>query len=153
MKLAPFLSLDTIDDNLQAGEGEEVLSSLSSLLIRTGHVPQGTDLVTILRNREELGSTGIGKGVAIPHVRLKNLAALRIAVGRSVEGVDFNAVDGQRVHFFFLIVAPESSRGDHLKVLAQVSRLLKKPGVRASLLKARGREEILSIIVSEDEKG
>ncbi len=106
----------------------------------------------ILKNREELGSTGLGDGVAIPHVYLQNISTPQAAVGRSVEGVDFNAIDGRPVHIFFLLVTPETSKGDHLKALARISRLLRKPDFRSSLMKASGREEMQRIIVEEDEK-
>jgi PTS system nitrogen regulatory IIA component len=90
--------------------------------------------------------------VAIPHVYLKNLSAPRVAVGRSVEGVDFSAIDGRPVHIFFLLVTPDISKGGHLKALARISRLLRKPDFRSTLMKAAGREEMQRIIVEEDEK-
>lgn len=152
MRLAEFLSPETIEDNLKARRGGEVLSELAGLLFRGGQVPEETDLVQILKNREELGSTGLGDGVAIPHVYLQNISTPQAAVGRSVEGVDFNAIDGRPVHIFFLLVTPETSKGDHLKALARISRLLRKPDFRSSLMKASGREEMQRIIVEEDEK-
>jgi PTS system nitrogen regulatory IIA component len=152
MKLAPFLPAECVEANLKSVDGRGVLAELSELLIKARCVPEDTDLVTILMNREELGSTGLGEGVAIPHVRLKNISSLRVAVGRSVEGVDFNAADGRPVHFFFLVVSSESAAVDHLKVLAQISRFLKKTHTRKALLEAGGREEILEAIVAEDEE-
>jgi PTS system nitrogen regulatory IIA component len=152
MKLAPFLPVECVEASLESVDGRGVLTELSALLTKARCVPESTDLVTILMNREELGSTGIGEGVAIPHVRLKNISSLRIAVGRSVRGVDFNAADGRPVHFFFLVVSSESAAVDHLKVLAQISRFLKKSHIRKALLEAGGREEMLEVIVAEDEE-
>ena len=152
MKLAPFLPVACVEENLESVDGRGVLAELAALLIKARCVPEGTDLVTILMNREELRSTGIGEGVAIPHVRLKNISSLRVAVGRSVRGVDFNAADGRPVHFFFLVVSSESAAADHLKALAQISRLLKKSHVRKALFEAGGREEMLEVIVAEDEE-
>jgi PTS system nitrogen regulatory IIA component len=152
MRLAPFLPVECVEANLESVDGKGVLTELSALLVRARCVPEGTDLVTILMNREELGSTGLGGGIAIPHVRLKNVSSLRVAVGRSVPGVEFNAADGLPVHFFFLVVSSESAAADHLKALAQISRLLKKSHVRKALLGAGGREEILEVIVAEDEE-
>ena len=152
MNLASFLTPESVEGGLESGDRRGVLTELSSLLVKAGHVPEGTDLVTILENREELGSTGVGEGVAIPHVRLRNISSPRIAVGRSVGGVDFGAVDGRPVHLFFLTVSPESSAGDHLKALARISRLLKKPSVRQALMEAKGRREMYEIVVAEDGK-
>jgi PTS system nitrogen regulatory IIA component len=152
MKLSDFLSPETIESSLQARNGAEALAELAGLLFRAGHVPEDTDLVQILKNREELGSTGLGDGVAIPHVYLKSLSAPRVAVGRSVEGVDFNAIDGRPVHIFFLLVTPDISKGDHLKMLARISRLLRKPDLRRSLMGAAGSEEMQRIILEEDEE-
>ncbi len=152
MKLAPLLTPQTIACNLQARDRRGVLAELSSLLQKAGRVDPDMDLVTILENREELGSTGIGGGLAIPHVRLKGIPSLQVALGRSVEGVDFGAVDGQPVHIFFLLLAPEEAAGDHLKALASISRLLKGPGVKEALLAAGSSERMLEIIEREDEK-
>jgi PTS system nitrogen regulatory IIA component len=152
MKIAPFLSADTVLARLESSDRRGVLEELASLVVRSGGISGDVDLVTILENREDLGSTGLGKGVAIPHVRLKNLSELRMAVGRSVEGVDFNAIDGKPVHLFFLLLAPENSAEGHLKTLARISRLLKKPSFRESLQGARDGEEMLRIIVKADEE-
>ena len=152
MKLATFLSPETVEAGLRSDDRRGVLEELAALALRSGGIPEGTDLVTILENREDLGSTGIGGGAAIPHVRLRNLPGLKVAVGRSVEGVDFKAIDGQLVRLFFLLLAPEDSPGDHLKALAGISRLLKKARVRDSLLAARDGEEMLKIIVTADEE-
>lgn len=152
MKLARYLSADTVEARLESSDRKGVLEELAAILKRTGGVPGDTDLVTILENREDLGSTGIGDGVAIPHVRLKNLGEPRMAVGRSVEGVDFHAIDNGKVHLFFLLLAPEDSTGEHLKALARISRLVKKSAFREALMKAKSREEMLKAIVAEDEQ-
>ena len=152
MKIASLLSLDTIGEKLEAADGREALAALASLLVDAGHIPEGTDIVSNLESREELGSTGVGNGVAIPHVRLKNLPSFRMALGRSVEGVDFNAPDGKPVHLFFLLVTPEDSPGGHLKVLARISRLMKQPGIYKSILSKGDRESIHRIIAAEEEK-
>jgi PTS system nitrogen regulatory IIA component len=152
MKIAPFLSADTVEARLDSVDRRGVLEELTALLVRSGGIPGDVDLVTILENREDLGSTGLGKGAAIPHVRLKNLPEIRMAVGRSVEGVDFNAIDGKPVHLFFLLLAPENSAEGHLKTLARVSRFLKKPSFREALQGALDGEEMLKIIVKADEE-
>jgi len=152
MKLATFLSPETVEAGLRSDDRKGVLEELANLAVRSGGVPDGTDLVTILENREDLGSTGIGGGVAIPHVRLRNLPGLKLAVGRSLDGVDFKAIDGQPVRLFFLLLAPEDSTGDHLKALAGISRLIKNTQVRDALLEARDSEEMLEIIVTAEKE-
>lgn len=152
MTLSSYLSPEAVEPSLRAGDRQGVLTELAALLRKTGSVPAGTDLVTILENREELGSTGIGRGAAIPHVRLKNLDRIRIAVGRSSAGIDFNAIDGEPVRLFFLLVAPENATGDHLKALARISRLLRQDDVRKALMAASDGAGMLDVIVREDEK-
>ncbi len=152
MKLADILSVENIIENLQARDQMGLLQEFTALFVRNGLVPEGVELVRILKDREDLGSTGIGDGVAIPHVRVKRLSRIRMAVGRSPAGVDFHAIDGRPVHIFFLLVAPENSTGEHLKTLARISRLLKKPNFKHVLLEAGSGEEMLKIIVSEDEE-
>jgi PTS system nitrogen regulatory IIA component len=152
MTLSSYLSPEAVEPSLQARDRRGVLAELAALLQKNGSVPAGTDLVTILENREELGSTGIGGGAAIPHVRLKNLARIHVAVGRSPAGIDFSAIDGEPVRLFFLLVAPENATGDHLKALARISRLLRQEGVRKALMEAPDGAGMLDIIVTEDEK-
>ncbi|HQC23908.1 MAG TPA: PTS sugar transporter subunit IIA, partial [Syntrophales bacterium] len=105
----------------------------------------------VLLEREKLGSTGIGDGIAIPHGKLKGLERLVISFGRSRQGVDFDAIDGKPVHIFFLLMAPESSTGQHLKALAKISRMLKDPGFRSDLMAAENAEEIYRKIAEKDE--
>jgi mannitol/fructose-specific phosphotransferase system IIA component (Ntr-type) len=152
MNLSAYLSLEAIEPSLQSQSRREVLAELAELIKKSGGVPGDTDLVTILENREELGSTAVGSGSAIPHVRLKNLKNIRVAVGKSRGGVDFNAPDGKPVHLFFLLVAPESATGDHLKALARISRLLRREDARRALVQAVDGSEIMKIIVQKDEK-
>ena len=105
----------------------------------------------MLLEREKLGSTGIGDGIAIPHGKLKGLDRLVISFGRSRQGIDFDAIDGKPVHIFFLLMAPESSTGQHLKALAKISRMLKDPDFRSDLMAAKSAEEIYRKIAEKDE--
>jgi nitrogen PTS system EIIA component len=106
--------------------------------------------VEVLREREKLGSTGIGEGVAIPHGKHAGLTQLLAAFGVSREGVDFEAIDGKPTHLFFALVAPENSAGVHLKALARISRLFKNPRFRAAILEAGSAADIHALIVQED---
>jgi PTS system nitrogen regulatory IIA component len=109
-----------------------------------------SEFLQVLLEREKLGSTGIGEGVAIPHGKVRGFDKLIVSFGRSKKGVDFNSTDSQAVNLFFLLIAPESSTGGHLKALAQISRLLKDEKTRESLRNADTREEIYRIISEND---
>jgi PTS system nitrogen regulatory IIA component len=110
------------------------------------------ELVSVLEEREKLGSTAIGDGVAIPHGKLKGLNQLVASFGRSVKGVDFESIDGKPTYIFFLLVAPENTAGIHLKALARISRLLKDKKFRENLLKAKTANDLFEIIKEEDDK-
>lgn len=109
-------------------------------------------LVSVLWERERLGSTAIGDGIAIPHGKLAGLKHVRSAFGRHLTGVDFESLDGKPTRLFFVLVAPEDSVGQHLKALARVSRLLKDAAFRERLIAAPDRHEIFRLIREEDEK-
>jgi PTS system nitrogen regulatory IIA component len=109
-------------------------------------------LTSILMEREGLGSTGIGDGVAIPHGKVPGLSSIAAVFGRSRAGVQFHSSDGKPAQLFFLIVAPEKSAGMHLKVLARVSRLLKDARFRRELLAARDAVDLRRILKEEDDK-
>jgi len=109
-------------------------------------------LSDVLWERERLGSTAIGDGIAIPHGKLPGLKAVLGAFGRHPQGVDFQSLDGNPTKLFFLLVAPEDSVGQHLKALARVSRLLKDSSFRKQLIDAADRSELYRSIREEDEK-
>jgi PTS system nitrogen regulatory IIA component len=104
-----------------------------------------------LLDREKLGSTGVGEGIAIPHGKLAGLPKIVVGFGRSKTGVHFDAIDGKPVQILFLLIAPEDSPGTHLKALARISRLLKDVAFRQRLLAAQGADELMEIIRTEDE--
>jgi len=99
----------------------------------------------ILLERESLGSTGIGEGVALPHGKSKEVDKFLASFGRSLPGIDFQSLDGKPTHLFFLLINPENSAEMHLKILAQISRLMKDPPFPKRLMVARSAEEIHSI--------
>jgi PTS system nitrogen regulatory IIA component len=130
----------------------EVLTELGGLLAQNGDGPEAAEISRALLERERLATTGVGDGVAIPHAKLGHLKENRIAIGTSRIGVDFDAIDGARVKIFFALIAPLASSGDHLRVLAQISRLLKDSGVRKKLIDAKDAATFVSLIVSEEGK-
>ncbi|MBI5875081.1 MAG: PTS sugar transporter subunit IIA [Deltaproteobacteria bacterium] len=152
MKLADILSQDCIMPDIKAtGKREALEEMVEELAFRFADLNKEKLLEAILE-RERLGSTGIGYGVAIPHARLKGINSIAVLFGRSIKGVEFQAMDERPAHLFFLIAAPEDSNTAHLKVLARISRLLKDAGVRKRLMEASAQEEIYRIIIEEDGK-
>lgn len=147
-----FLNTKAVAADLKSTTKEGVIRELSVLLAKAGIVKDEKALVKVLLDREALGSTGIGQGVGIPHGKSANVKELVAAFGISKKGVDFNALDGEPVHIFFLLLAPEDSAGPHLKALARISRLLKDKYVRENLIRAQEGEEIVRILKEEDEK-
>ncbi|ORJ59544.1 PTS sugar transporter subunit IIA [Geothermobacter hydrogeniphilus] len=151
MKIIDLLDPAAISADLQASTKAEVLGELTDALMRVEPSLDRDEVVAILQEREQLGSTGIGDGVAIPHGKLRKLDKLLISFGRSRGGIDFDSMDGRPAQLFFLLVAPEESVGVHLKTLARISKLLKNPSVRQALLDAEDAESIYGIIARQEE--
>ena len=152
MKIMDFLNPKAICPELKATTKEGVIRELSALLAKAGVMKDDKALTKALLDREALGSTGIGQGVGIPHGKCPQVKQLVSAFGISKKGVDFNALDGEPVYIFFLLLAPEDSAGPHLKALARISRLLKDKYVRDSLIKSPDEKEMLRFLKEEDEK-
>ena len=150
MKIAEFLSPQCVVSDLSSGNKLDVLRELSGVLVRAHPTLKSAKVLEVLQEREKLGSTGIGEGVAIPHGKLPGLPRLMAAFGVSRAGVDFDAIDGRSTQLFFALVAPENSAGVHLKALARISRLFKNAGFRESILKAPDPAEIYRLISEED---
>ena len=150
MKITKWFKKENIIENIDAKSKPEVIAELSGICVRNGNINPDR-MVQALLDREKLGSTGIGDGIAIPHGKLAGLDEILISFGISRSGVDFEAMDGKPVHMFFLLIAPEYSTGQHLKVLAKISRMLKDENFRHRLMEASGREEIYRIITEKDD--
>ena len=151
VKIAEILDPAAIVADLKGTGKAEVLAELADGLIAANPSLQRGEVLRVLLEREALGSTGIGDGVAIPHGKLKRLDNQLIAFGLSRKGVDFDAMDGKPARLFFMLIAPEDSVGLHLKTLARISKLLKAPLVRERLQRAADRQEIHRIISEEEE--
>jgi PTS system nitrogen regulatory IIA component len=152
MKLKQILSRDSIIASLKSQTKPEVLTELAALLSkRAPEVPQD-EIVRVLLEREGLGSTGIGNGVAIPHGKVHQLGQIITAFGRSLTGIPYDSQDGKPAHIFFALLAPENAASLHLKALARLSRLLKDVHFRNKLLEARDEGELFQQIIEEDEK-
>lgn len=150
MKISELLNPEAIVADLSAKDKSTALAELTDALIKVEPSLERDDVITVLQERETLGSTGIGDGVAIPHGKLTGISELKLAFGRSRGGVDFESMDGQPAYLFFLLVAPEESVGVHLKTLARISKLLKDSTVRKRLIDAADAQDIYQIIVDEE---
>ena len=151
MKILDVLKKEAVLDDLKSQDKKGVIEELVAPLVRIANVNQ-EELVDVLMAREKLGSTGIGGGIGIPHGKLKSLDSLFLSFGLSRKGVDFESMDGKPTHIFFLLITPENSTGIHLKLLAQISKLLKNDPFRDRLLQAVDGHEIYRIIEEEDEE-
>ena len=152
MKIVDFLNEKAVVASIKGTTKDAVLRELVEALVKAEGIKNKEDLVKVLVNRESLGSTGIGQGVGIPHAKTNSVKKLVAAFGISHTGVNFDALDGEPVYIFFLLVAPEDSAGPHLKGLARISRLLKDRFFRESLKQLTDEKAILKMIRDEDAK-
>jgi PTS system nitrogen regulatory IIA component len=151
MKISDFLNPELILSELAARSKEEVLLELADHIARNFPGVPTEELLRILKERERLGSTGIGDGFAIPHGKSKHIDRMIISFGRSRAGISFDSMDGKPAHYFFVLIAPENSAGDHLKALAKISRFLKNSLFKEGLARAKGREELHQLIQDQDD--
>ena len=150
MKITDILSPELVIPALEATDKPAVLKELASCLCKRYPDVKLDELVAVLEERERLGSTAIGDGIAIPHGKLRGVSGILGVFARHLAGVDFDSLDGEPTHLFFLLVAPEDSSSLHLKALARVSRLLKDAEFREHLLKAADGAELYRLIAEED---
>lgn len=152
MRIMDILDEDFVIPDLSASNKREVLKELIAVFLEKYNKLDEGSLLTVLLDREKLGSTGIGEGVAIPHGKIGDLECVVLSFGRSKKGVGFDSIDGKPVYLFFLLVAPENSAGLHLKALAKISRMLRNPFLRKGLMSAESKEEIVQILTQADEE-
>lgn len=150
MRVADILTADLVIPNLHSTTKADVLQELARYLASKRPEIKAEQLVTVLLDRERLGTTAIGEGIAIPHGKLPGLKGVLAVFGRSLTGIDCHSLDGQPTKLFFLLVAPDESAGLHLKALARVSRLLKERAFRDRLLQDEAGATLYQIICDED---
>jgi len=152
MKIVDLIRRDMVLPDLAADSKHGVIRELATHLAERQGKLKVEDLSRVLIDREELASTAIGEGVAVPHGKMRSVDGIVACLGRSRRGVDFGAMDGQPTHLFFVMVAPESSTGAHLKALARISRVFKDSGFRRRLLEAPDAATMYEIMAQEDAK-
>lgn len=152
MKFSDFVSSEAIHATLQADDKEGVIREMVRALLKVGKIQpdEYESIVKAILSREELGSTGIGRGIAVPHTKHASVDELVGAVGVSQEGVDFDALDGEKVHLFFLLISPQDRPGDHLRALESISRQLRDDTFCRFLKQSKSRDDIRQLLDEAD---
>jgi fructose PTS system EIIBC or EIIC component len=152
MKITEILTKETIHLNLSGSTKSEAIDQLVEVLDRAGKLEDAKVFKAGILKREEQSTTGIGEGIAIPHAKTKAVKTASIAFGKSVNGIDYDSLDGQPAHLFFMIAAPEGANNTHLEALARLSSILMKNEVREALLSANTERDVLNIIDQYDQE-
>jgi fructose-specific phosphotransferase system IIA component len=150
MRLLDYLDPALVDLHLHGESKSQILANLVALLASRGKIKQRDALLESLLEREGLGSTAIGHGVAIPHGRCGELTRAAIAFARSEHEVDFDSIDGLPTRIFFLLVAPENGSNEHLHLLAKIARLMRDSATRDKLLGMDSVEQVLELFDTRD---
>jgi mannitol/fructose-specific phosphotransferase system IIA component (Ntr-type) len=152
MKFVDFVSSIAVRPNLAAIGKEDVIREMTAALVEAGDI-QASELESTIKaiaKREELGSTGIGRGVAVPHTKHPSVDRLVGTVGVSVQGVDFKSLDGEKVHLFFLLISPPDKPGDHLRALENISRQLRDDTFCRFLKQSKTAADIWQLLEEAD---
>ena len=152
MKIEEILKKESVIADLLGDSKEKVIKEMTQCLKKNNFIKNDQALFETLMEREKLGSTGIGENVAIPHGKSDEVTQIITVLARSKKGVEFESLDQKPVHFVCMVIAPAHSTGQHLKVLARVSRIFKNQGIREEILKAENSDTIYSILMNEDSK-
>ncbi|MDZ5473760.1 fructose-specific PTS transporter subunit EIIC [Bacillus sp. 31A1R] len=152
MRITELLTRETINLSLSGRHKLEVIEDLVDTLDKAGKLSDRHAFKEGILKREEQSTTGIGEGIAIPHAKTTAVKQPAIAFGKSSDGVDYESLDGQPAHLFFMIAAPEGANNTHLEALARLSSILMKAEVREQLLQAHTKSEVLDIINSHDQE-
>ncbi len=152
MKFTDFISRDAIRADLVAYEKEGVIREMVQALLDAGEInaDEQESIVKAIMKREELGSTGIGRGIAVPHTKHPSVDRLVGTVAVSSEGVNFNSLDGEKVHLLFLLVSPPDRPGDHLRALENISRQLRDDTFCRYLRQSKTPEDIQQLLEEAD---
>jgi fructose-specific phosphotransferase system IIA component len=152
MKISELINLNVISLELNAETKDGVIYELADILHKDYRIENLKEFINELNKREELGSTGIGFGIAIPHAKTKYVVTPSLAFGKSSKGVDYESLDGELAHIFFMIAMPEGGSNLHLKALSLLSRSLIHEEFRQALLNAKTKQEVLDILKTIDKE-
>ena len=148
--IADYIKVETINLNLESKNKNAVIRELYNNLKQTNLIKDGEQGLNDIFKREDMGSTGIGKRIALPHAKTKAVDELMITFGISKNGISYNSVDDENVNIFFMFLCPENKTQEYLKVLARISRLIREEKFVNDLLKATSNQEILELIRKEE---
>lgn len=151
LRISDFIKPDAILLDLESKDKIHVIRELVEHMVAKNYARDREELFNALAKRENLESTGIGDGIAIPHARTDAVPDLTLVFARSAIGVDFSAFDGKPSYIIFLIASPENKKSEYIIALAKLSRLLRKSSVREQLRTAQSNKEILDIIKRNEE--
>ncbi|MBS3810040.1 MAG: PTS sugar transporter subunit IIA [Desulfobacterales bacterium] len=150
MKILDYMDRKAILTDLASADKKGVIDELAEPIAELSQLDH-REIVRVLIERERLGSTGIGGGIAIPHGKISGLESLVLGFGLSGKGVNFEALDSKPTHIFFLLLSPDNSTGLHLRILARISKLLKEESFKAKLLGAKNPDDVIETIREVDE--
>ncbi len=150
MEIRDYLRPEFIDPDFSGRTKEEVLTKIAELAAMSDKLTDtnAADIAKALTDREEIGSTGFGNGIAIPHTRLQNIKGFVVGIILSKKGIDFDAVDGRKVKLFVFIIGPEEKRTEHIHILSSISRILKTDEARKSIMNAATSDEVIAKFLS-----
>ena len=146
MRLTDYITPDHIKIGLEGRNKDEVIEELVELCSEVCDVSDPDAVLQAVLSRERDGSTGLEKGVAIPHAKSDAVGALSIVVGISKEGIDFESQDGKPSHLFFLLVAPTSESGPHVQAIAKIVKMIKIDNFREQMINAETQEDVVKIM-------
>ena len=151
MKVSKFLKIDNIVPEITASKKTDVLKELAGIVTSNSSTLNYQKTLETLQQREDLCSTAMDEGVAIPHGKLRGISEIIIAFGKSTKGIDFDSLDNKPTSFFIMLLSPENSSKKHIQALAKISNIFKNKEFRDKILKLDNAEEILELITEKDE--
>jgi PTS system nitrogen regulatory IIA component len=152
MKISDVLERETIIPDLQSRTKPDVIRELAGNLAAAHPGINNEKLIEVLMEREKLCSTAVDSGVAIPHAKMTGISDIIAGFGRSIEGIDYDSLDAELTHLFIILVAPETSIGAHIQLLARISKIFRNPDLRTKLMTLETQDEIYDSIIMEDAK-
>jgi len=150
MKLSDLLNESVVKVGLESEDKEELFAEMIELLVRAGRLDDRDRALQAILAREEMATTGIGSGVAVPHGKEPSIKSLLVALGISKKGIEYDATDGEPVYLVFLVLAEANNPGPHVQCLGEIARLLQVPGLNERLRAAKNAREALDIIRAEE---
>jgi PTS system nitrogen regulatory IIA component len=146
IKLPDLLKEKYIELDLKEKEKTKLIAELVDIVVKSSRIKGGESLFKAILEREKLGSTAIGNGVAIPHAKIRGIKRPLLILGKSSEGVNFDSLDGEKTYLFFMLISPQEEVGLHLKILAKISHLVRDKFIVERLKKIKDKHEIFEII-------